>query len=69
MSKWTKTYFTEEATIWAILTLAMDICSARLLRFSKFKIIKISIGASEDSVEPIAIAERRSGGWIMKVRE
>ncbi|HUU38931.1 MAG TPA: hypothetical protein VMW46_12110 [Candidatus Desulfaltia sp.] len=63
---WTESYFTENATVWAILTLIMDIVMARLLRFSSLKVIKISIGTSEESAEPIAIAERRVTGWKLK---
>jgi hypothetical protein len=66
---WTESYFTENATIWAILNLIMDIASARLLRFSRLKVIKISIGTSEESVEPIAIAERRFNGWKLKIKD
>jgi hypothetical protein len=65
---WTESYFTEDATIWNILTLIMDIATSRLFRFSSLKVIKISVGQSEESMEPIAIAERRCNGWKLKVK-
>ena len=66
--RWTESYFTETATIWAIFNLIMDIVSSRLLRSSRLKVIKISIGPTDRSTELILVAEKQANGWMLKTK-